>query len=226
MNILAIDTAAALCAACLYDADAGAERGRAVRVLGKGHAEHVMAVIDDALKEAGLSYEALGAVAVATGPGSFTGVRVGVAAARGLALALDIPATGITTLAALAAEAREAYPGRTILSVVGNRPESLAMARYDASGACLVEPKVAALEDIAANARSERPVLAGDAAEAVCEATCVSLDIGPRAATADVLFYARLAALRNEPGEKPKPLYMRPPDAKPQAGFTLPRKAT
>lgn len=226
MNILAIDTAATLCAACLYNADTGEEAGRAVRVLGKGHAEHVMAVIDEALKGGGMSYGALDAVAVAIGPGSFTGVRVGVAAARGLALALDVPAIGVTTLEALAAEAREAFPGRTVLSVVGNRPESLAVARYDASGTCLAEPALATLEAIVAMARSERPVVAGDAAEAVCAAAGVPLDIGPRTATADILFYARLAARREGPATRPKPLYLRPPDAKPQAGFALPRKVT
>lgn len=226
MNILAIDTAATLCAACLYNADTGEEIGRAVRVLGKGHAEHVMAVIEEALEGADLSYDAIDAVAVATGPGSFTGVRVGVAAARGLALALGIPAIGVTTLEALAAEAREDFADRPILCVVGSRPESLAMARYDASGACLAEPALATLKDIATVARNDKPVLAGDAAEAVREAAGGALDIGPRAATADILHYARLAARRGEPHAKPKPLYLRPPDAKPQADFALPRKAT
>src|SRR5690606_9789500 len=114
MNILAIDTAASLCAACVYDRDARAESGRAVIDLGKGHAEHIMAIIGEALERAGLGYDAVGAVAVSVGPGSFTGVRVGVAAARGLALALKIPAIGVSTLEALAAEARESFPGRPI----------------------------------------------------------------------------------------------------------------
>ena len=108
MMLLAIDTAAGLCAACVYDATAGEVTGRDVLDIGKGHAEHLMAVIGPPLSEAGIGYGDLGAIAVSVGPGSFTGVRVGVSAARGLALALKMPAIGVTTLEALAAEARDA----------------------------------------------------------------------------------------------------------------------
>ena len=88
------------------DADAGVELGRAVLDIGKGHAEILMDVIAEALGAAGIAFAGLGAVAVSVGPGSFTGVRVGVSAARGLALALKIPAVGVSTLEALAAETR------------------------------------------------------------------------------------------------------------------------
>ncbi|MCT7374333.1 tRNA (adenosine(37)-N6)-threonylcarbamoyltransferase complex dimerization subunit type 1 TsaB [Chelativorans salis] len=223
MNILAIDTAAALCAACVYDSIADREKGRAILDLGKGHAEHVMSVIGSALQNAGVPYDALDAVAVSVGPGSFTGVRVGVAAARGLALALKVPAIGVTTLEALAAEARESFPHRAILAVTGNRAESLATARFDAAGACVEGPALATVEAVAEIARAERPVLAGDAAGLVAEAAGGAFDMGPQRATADILFYARIAAGRPA-GEKPKPLYLRAPDAKPQAAFALPLK--
>ncbi|TIR96638.1 MAG: tRNA (adenosine(37)-N6)-threonylcarbamoyltransferase complex dimerization subunit type 1 TsaB, partial [Mesorhizobium sp.] len=116
MKLLAIDCAANLCAACVHDADAGIELGRQVLDLGKGHAEHLMAVIEAALKASGIGYQGLDAVAVSIGPGSFTGLRVGVSTARGLALALKIPAIGVTTLEALAAEAANAFPGRAVLA--------------------------------------------------------------------------------------------------------------
>ncbi|WP_159587731.1 tRNA (adenosine(37)-N6)-threonylcarbamoyltransferase complex dimerization subunit type 1 TsaB [Chelativorans xinjiangense] len=223
MNILAIDTAATLCAACVYDSTARVEKGRAVLELGKGHAEHVMTIVGQALEHAGIPYEALGTVAVSVGPGSFTGVRVGVAAARGLALALKVPAIGVTTLEALAAEARESFPHRPVLAVIGNRPESLATARFDASGACIEGPTLATIETVTATARAGRPVLAGDAAGLIAEAAGGTLDMGPQRATADILFYARIAA-RRPPGDKPKPLYLRAPDARPQGAFALPLK--
>ncbi|MBU2402181.1 MAG: tRNA (adenosine(37)-N6)-threonylcarbamoyltransferase complex dimerization subunit type 1 TsaB, partial [Alphaproteobacteria bacterium] len=107
MKLLAIDTASVICAACVYDTVARQEDGRAVLDLGKGHAEHLMAVVGNAMQRAKITFPELDAVAVSIGPGSFTGVRVGVAAARGLAMALKVPAIGVTTLEALAAEARQ-----------------------------------------------------------------------------------------------------------------------
>ena len=224
MNILAIEPAASLCAACVYDRDARAESGRAVIDLGKGHAEHIMAIIGAALERAGLGYDAVGAVAVSVGPGSFTGVRVGVAAARGLALALKIPAIGVSTLEALAAEARESFPGRPILAVLG-RPDALAIAHFDATGALLDGPRLASEDEAVQIARVSRPVLAGEAAEALAQSAGGPLDFGPRGTTADIRFYATVAAARPLRDERPRPFYSRPPDAKPQSGFALPLKA-
>ena len=107
MKLLAIDTAAGPCAACVFDTGSGEVIGREVRDIGKGHAEQLMSVIDAAMRQASIGFAELGAVAVSVGPGSFTGVRVGVAAARGLALALKVPAIGVTTLEAIAADAND-----------------------------------------------------------------------------------------------------------------------
>ncbi|TGT75410.1 tRNA (adenosine(37)-N6)-threonylcarbamoyltransferase complex dimerization subunit type 1 TsaB, partial [Mesorhizobium sp. M8A.F.Ca.ET.161.01.1.1] len=94
------------------------ELGRSVLDLGKGHAEHLMAVIAEALTAGAMDYSGLGAIAVSVGPGSFTGLRVGVSTARGLALALKVPAIGVTTLEALAAEAAAEFPGRPVLAAL------------------------------------------------------------------------------------------------------------
>src|SRR5262245_16487628 len=131
MKTLAIDCAASLCAACVYDADAGKELGRQVLDLGKGHAEHLMAVIEAALAHGGVAYRDLDAVAVSIGPGSFTGLRVGVSTARGLALALKIPAIGVTTLEGLAAEAAATFPGRAVLAALDAGREEIHAALYD-----------------------------------------------------------------------------------------------
>ena len=223
MNILAIDTASALCAACVYDSGEHAEKSRAVLDLGKGHAEFVLTTIGEALGKAGLSYDALHAIAVSVGPGSFTGVRVGVAAARGLALALKIPAIGVTTLEALAAEARESFPRRPVLAVIG-RTQPFSMALFDGAGISMDGPRQAPADELVRIARAERPVLAGDMAAAVAESAGEDFDMGPMRATADILYYARIAASRPPGDEKPKPLYLRAPDAKPQSSFALPLK--
>lgn len=223
MKLLAIDCAATLCAACVYDAAAGRELGRQVLDLGKGHAEHLMAVIDAALKAAGTDFAGLDAVAVSVGPGSFTGLRVGVSTARGLALALNIPAIGVTTLEALAAEALAAFPGRAVLAALDAGREEIHAAFYDKASVLTYGPTVATVAQAAVMATGNSAVLAGTAAAKIASFAGRGFDIGPTSATADIAVYARLAAAKGA-GERPKPLYLRGADAKPQAGFILPRQ--
>ena len=98
--ILGFDTSAAHCAAALLsDGRIVAERFEAME---KGQAERLMPMLEAVLAEAGLAWADLTALAVGTGPGNFTGVRIAVAAARGLALSLGVPAIGVTRLEALA----------------------------------------------------------------------------------------------------------------------------
>ena len=222
--ILAIDCSANLCAACVYDVDAGAELGRCVEDIGKGHAERLMDVFAAALDAAGITFHELSAIAVSTGPGSFTGVRVGVAAARGLALALKAPASGVTTLDALAEETRGLHPGRPVMVAIEAGRGDLYCALYDELGKFSHAPAVMSSADALALARQAAPVLAGSAAAGlVVSAAPLALETGPLAATADIAVYARLAAARGAHGEAPRPVYLREPDAKPQAGFVLPR---
>jgi tRNA threonylcarbamoyl adenosine modification protein YeaZ len=223
MNLLAIDTAANLCAACVWDTAAGVERGRSVADLGKGHAEHLMTTVAEALAAAGMTYGDLAMIAVSIGPGSFTGVRVGVSTARGLALALKLPAAGVTTLDAIAAEARSAIPGRAMLVAIEAGRGDLYLALYDPLGNLLYGPTVANLATALEIARHKSPVLAGSAARSIAEAAEGGFDIAAASPTADIATYARIAAGRGTPADKPKPLYLRAPDAKPQAGFVLPR---
>lgn len=222
MILLAIDCSAGLCAACVYDAAADTELGREVLDLGKGHAERLMAVIAEALERSGIGYAGLDTVAVSTGPGSFTGVRVGVSTARGLALALKIPAIGVTTLEALAAEARERFPGRAVLAALDAGRAEIHAALYDELAVLRYGPAVTTLDHVIALATERVPVLAGTAAKLVAGASGHMFDIGPTAATADIAIYARQAAAKGA-GEKPAPVYLREADAKPQAGFVLPR---
>lgn len=223
MKILAIDTAANLCAACVFDTEAG-ELGRSVVDLGKGHAEHLMSVIDGALANGGAIYADLHLIAVSIGPGSFTGIRVGVAAARGLSLALKVPAVGVTTLDALAQEARSAFPGRDILAAIDARRDQFYVARYDGSGKCLRGPAIDSLADAVAEIASPNIVLAGSAADMVADALGRPMDIAARAATADIATYARLAARQDRDASPPRPLYLRDADARPQQGFAVARK--
>ena len=98
-RLLAFDTAGPWCAACLLDADKAVVR---VDDMAKGQAEHLMPMLEEVLQANGLVWADLEAIGVGTGPGNFTGIRISVAAARGLALGLKVPAIGVTHLEAQA----------------------------------------------------------------------------------------------------------------------------
>ncbi|MEL6997805.1 MAG: tRNA (adenosine(37)-N6)-threonylcarbamoyltransferase complex dimerization subunit type 1 TsaB [Pseudomonadota bacterium] len=111
--ILAIDTSAGQCAVALVG------DGRTIHsteAMQRGHAEALFPMIDQVLSDAGADWSLVDRIAVCTGPGSFTGLRVGIAAARGLSLGLGVPAIGVTRFEALAAEtalpATITLPGR------------------------------------------------------------------------------------------------------------------
>ncbi len=132
--ILAIDTSAAQCAVALLGNGVCAERRTAME---RGHAEHLFPMIDDVLAQAGAGYGDLTRIAVCTGPGSFTGLRIGVAAARGLALGCGIPAVGITRFEALAAEVE----GAAAICLRG-RGDTAYCQDFDAEGHPLGPPRI------------------------------------------------------------------------------------
>lgn len=225
MIVLAIDTASTLCAACVWDSDASRERGRCVEDIGKGHAERLMDVINSAMASAGVTYRDLEGIAVSVGPGSFTGIRVGVSAARGLALALQRPTWGITTLAALAEDARAAFPGRPVLAAIDARRDELYVEGHDPDGALTLGPVAVPYSDAGGLVDDPRTVLTGSGAAIIAAASSQPLSVHPAGATGDIATFARLAALGRVQSTPPRPLYLRAPDARPQDGFALPRKA-
>lgn len=222
MILLAIDTASTLCAACVYDSAADKELGRKVLDLGKGHAEHLMTVVDDAMAAAGADFALLERIVVSVGPGSFTGVRVGVATARGFSTALKVPAVGVSTLEAVAAEARQGFAGSTIVAALDGGRGAVNLAVYAADCDLVAAPAAMTLEEAVSIARQYGGVVAGSAAARVAQEAGDGLIVGSSAATADIGVYAALGAAKSA-GEKPKPLYLRDADAKPQGGFILPR---
>src|ERR1051326_4463832 len=106
MLILAIDTALDACAAAVLDTGASKLIAVESQTMKRGHAEALMPLVARVMKQAALPFAALDRIAVTTGPGSFTGLRVGLAAARGIALAAHKPIVGLSTLAAFAAPYR------------------------------------------------------------------------------------------------------------------------
>lgn len=218
MILLAIDTSGSGCYAAIHDSDTDRPLGTAGEVIGRGHAERLMDFIDQALDNAGMEMTALDRIAVTVGPGSFTGIRVGVAAARGLSLALGVPAVGVSTLAALAAAHLREHPGAPVfVAMDAKRGEAYCQA-FSVNGEPACEATVLSIEDARTRAArvggtvigSAAPLLSG--AEAAGPPDAVSIDI-----------VARLGAIADPPAAQPKPFYLRGPDAKPQAGFAIAR---
>ena len=118
MIVLGFDCAVTGLGVAVLDGDAC--RARIVEE-GRDQAARLVPVIGAALAAAGIARRDVGMVAVTTGPGSFTGVRVGLAAARGLAVALDLPLSGIATTDVLLAQARSKAPGRLGVAAIDSR---------------------------------------------------------------------------------------------------------
>src|SRR5690348_13835798 len=118
--ILAVETALGACSAAVISE--GLVLAQEHEPMLRGHAEALAPMVQRVMKQAGIEFRSLKRVAVTTGPGTFTGQRVGLAFARALALALKIPAIGISTLEVMAAEALNTFPdSRWAISVVEDR---------------------------------------------------------------------------------------------------------
>ncbi|SOC44170.1 tRNA threonylcarbamoyladenosine biosynthesis protein TsaB [Rhizobium subbaraonis] len=218
MILLAIDTSGSGCYAAIHDSARDVTLGMAGEDIGRGHAERLMDFVDQALANAGIEMGAVERIAVTVGPGSFTGIRVGVAAARGLSLALGVPSVGISTLAAIAAGYRQSHPGNPVfVAVDAKRGEAYCQA-FSADGAPRGEASVLSLDDAKAAALAAGGAIVGSAA--------VLLGSGDEGGANDAVaieMVARLGALADPRADRPKPLYLRGPDAKPQAGFAIAR---
>jgi tRNA threonylcarbamoyl adenosine modification protein YeaZ len=226
MISLAIDTSAHLCAAAIHDSERDAILSEVTEDIGRGHAERLMDVISAVLTAAGKDYSALGRVIATTGPGSFTGIRVGLATARGIGLGLDIEVCGVGTLEAAAFEARRLAPqsqGKPLLACFDARRGEAYCQFFDATGTP-GGPFVASYHQIPLLMASRRDwSLCGSAADAMNAAAGTAFPVLHGFAAIPIASVARFGAERPSPTGKPEPLYLRAPDAKPQEGFALRR---
>ncbi len=224
MLILAIDTALDACAAGVLDTDEGRLIAQETLPMRRGHAETLMPLIARVVEAAGIAFAALDRIAATAGPGSFTGLRVGLSAARGIALAAGKPVVGVTTLAAFAAPVVGDGRKPPVISAIDARHDQVYFQAMSGGGALLVQPRAAPVEEALAASRFGAPHLVGNAAQLLADrwpsdvAPPVAVD--PRAAP-DIAWVAWLGAAVSPSAAPPRPCYLRAPDARP-TGDSLP----
>ena len=228
MNLLAIDCSASLCAACVFDTVARAERGRAVLDLGKGHAEHLMGVVGSRDGAGGRVVQPISARSPcrsvrARSPASAWRCRPRAALRWRSASRPSASARWRRLPPRRARRSGRARCWRR--SISGD--EHVQAAGYDALGAVWHDAVVMTVGQAAELARQSDAALAGTAARRIAEALpgWEPGDRPPRPRRPTSRPMRGLAAGKPPGGERPKPLYLREPDAKPQAGFILPRAA-
>lgn len=217
MTLLAIDTSAEFCAACLYDAEHDQILSSQSNDIGRGHAEKLMPMIGSCLSSASLGFDHISQIAVTNGPGSFTGVRVGLAATRGFALSLGVPVITITTLEACIEEARINVPEQKIVAIIDARREE-AYVQIE-SGAAFIAPYV----EIATLLPEGNFNLCGSGAEKLNQVSGKNHKVVHSYSTGNIETIAKMAAKKKSDDSSLEPLYLRSADAKPQSGFTLAR---
>jgi len=197
-----------------------------IEFMRQGHAERLCPMIDEVMAEAQIDLRALDTIAVTVGPGTFTGVRLGLATARGFALATGAKLLSATSLSLLAATARARLPDigdRPIVACIPGRQGEVMLEIIRFEGIEMGNARLLTLADAIALIAAEAPdaLLIGPAAKTVAEAAAASnvgLDYSPTELEPEARYLADLPLVENSPT---LPLYLRPPDAKPPSDAPL-----
>lgn len=227
-RILAIDTAMGACSVCVVDE--GVEEPIALQStpMDTGHAEALMPMLRDLMEQVPGGFPSIDRVAVSIGPGSFTGLRVGISAARGIGLAVGCPVVGISTLSAYAVPLMTSDGAGVIAVGIDARHGQLYFQAFTAAGRTIVLPRVISVKEATRLIGSGPALIAGSGAAALA---VEAMAMGVRASIADpspapsILWIARLGLVADPAAAPAKPLYLKAPAAQPQAQKAVPRAA-
>jgi tRNA threonylcarbamoyladenosine biosynthesis protein TsaB len=231
MNILALDTSIGVCGAAVLLAGGDAQRTvLCEESMARGHAEALMPMVAEVMAGAGIGFAELDLIAATLGPGSFTGVRIAIAAARGFALVTKAKLWGTDSLTVMArAELMSgAIGGGTTFAVaVDARGDMLYAGLYDGEGRKLDGPLLIGADEAVALLPDDLAIAVGSGAVHLADAArrqgrqveAMRPDLQPSAAA-----LAELALEANETLSTLRPLYLRPPDAKPQGSMAVARR--
>jgi tRNA threonylcarbamoyladenosine biosynthesis protein TsaB len=227
MRVLAIDTALAACAAAVLDTSQTTVVAHESMTMARGHAEAVMPLIARVMDQADIAFAALDRIAVTVGPGSFTGLRVGLSAARGIALASGKPAIGLTTLAGFAAPLIAEDDQSAVVAAIDARHNHVYLQVFGVGGKTVVPPRIASLEEAVRLAAAAPARIVGSGAALIAAQwpnTRQPPVLVEQVEAPDIGWIARLGAAADDDCGPPKPLYLRAPDAQPQGAARLPRR--
>ncbi|MDE2227538.1 MAG: tRNA (adenosine(37)-N6)-threonylcarbamoyltransferase complex dimerization subunit type 1 TsaB [Alphaproteobacteria bacterium] len=221
MKVLGLDSTGGQCAVAVLDGERVAAAH--AETMARGQAERLLPLIAETLTAAGIAPAALELIAATTGPGSFTGIRVGLATARGLALATGRQAVGVRAFDAYAAAVPPAARrGRALVVAVESKRDEFYLQAFAPGGSALGPAAQVLPRDVDAWLPSGPLLLAGDAAARLRrQIPARDATIAPGTAAVDAVHVAQLgrALLASGAGEPPRPFYLRAPDT------TVPRRA-
>jgi tRNA threonylcarbamoyladenosine biosynthesis protein TsaB len=225
MRILAIDTALSACAACVMDSGESEPLSFETIAMERGHAEALLPLVDRVVSKVSGGFSSLDRVAVTVGPGSYTGLRVGIAAARAIGLAAHVPVVGVTTLSALLAALVADENRRVLAAAIDARHGQVYFQSIAPGGQSIVAPTLVRVRDAARLMGSGPASLIGSGAAAVAAETAGSdIIVHDGRPFPDILWVGRLGMVADPAQALPKPLYLRGPDAKPQDHVRLARQ--
>jgi tRNA threonylcarbamoyladenosine biosynthesis protein TsaB len=227
MRVLAIDTALAACSVAVLDTEPDTIVASETLPMTRGHAEALIPLLARVMDRAKIDFTSLDRIAVTVGPGSFTGLRVGISAARGISLATAKPAFGLTTLAAFAAPYIAKDDTLPVAAVIDARHDHVYLQVFGRGGRTLVAPRIASIHEAVRAAAVSQTRVVGSAA-GLLAAAWPSSEPAPKlveeSTAPDINWVARLGVTAIEGQGSPKPLYLRTPDAQPQDAARLPRR--
>lgn len=226
MRVLALDTALGACAAALVEFPSGKVLAGRSEIMDRGHAEALVPMVRDVMAEVEGGFAAIDRIVTTVGPGSFTGLRVAISAARAFGLALKVPVTGVSTLTAFAVPVIAAGSRTTIASAIDARHGSIFFQSFWSDGKVAVAPCVLTLEEAALRLKPWKSRVVGNAAAALARAAgdigldCELVDEQP---APDIVWIARLGAAADPASAPAQPLYLRAVSAVPQSGGEIAR---
>jgi tRNA threonylcarbamoyl adenosine modification protein YeaZ len=227
MKLLAIDTSQAAVSACIMGDDGGI-LARETLPMARGHAEALLPLLERLSKAAAVPFSTLGRIAVVVGPGSFTGIRIGIAAGRAIGLAAGVPVVGVSSLAAFAAPLIGREGAGVIAAAVDAKHGQVYVQGFTAKGQPLAVPRITNVRDAVRTLGAGPLVFAGSGATMMAiEAWSLGAqaEVAGETITPDIGFVARLGVLADPATAPARPYYLKPPDAKPQANGAIARTA-